>query len=52
MVKNNVDKEREKNMLPLLHELLFTVFYPYKASVTPVVEDWLDLEIAQWVYQG
>ena len=63
MVKNHSDSER-RNPLPPLHGLLFPIsskvfFYMYHpidriahttAFVTPVVEHWLEQEIAQWVH--
>ena len=53
MVKNHSDSERG-NLLPP-HGLLFPIsskgsFIYTMAFVTPVVEHWLDREIAQWVH--
>ena len=54
MVKDHSDSERGNPLPP--HELLFSINHPtYRiahttAFVTPVVEHWLEREIAQWVH--
>ena len=54
MVKDHSDRERG-NLLPP-HGLIFYMHHPKDrithttAFVTPVVEHWLEREIAQWVH--
>ena len=53
MVKDHSDSEKGNPLLP--HRLLFYMHHPTDrithttAFVTPVVEHWLEREIAQWV---
>ena len=46
MIKDHSDSERGNTLPP--HRLLFPI--SSKAFVTPVVEHWLEREIAQWVH--
>ena len=46
MIKDHSDSERGNPLPP--HRLLFPI--TSKAFVTPVVEHWLEREIAQWVH--
>ena len=52
MVKDHSDSERGNPLLP--HRLLFLIssnrIAHTTAFVTPVVEHWLEREIAQWVH--
>ena len=50
MVKDHSDSERENPLPP--HGLLFSInrIAHTTAFVTPVVEHWLEWEIAQWVH--
>ena len=52
MVKDHSDSEKGNPLLP--HRLLLSIVH-YRithttAFLTPVVEDWLEREIAQWVH--
>ena len=49
MVKDHSDSERGNPLPP--HRLLFSIRIIHTtAFVTPVVEHWLEREIAQWVH--
>ena len=57
MVKNHSDRERGNPLLP--YRLLFSIssmgsFYMNRPTdrMAPVVEQWLEREIAQWCFVG
>ena len=57
MVKDHLDDSETGNLLPLLSAWVFYMHHPTDrrarttAFVTPVVEHWLQREIAQWVHR-